>query len=269
MIYRPTFPEVLAVSRSCGRLSQNQGAWNDKVLHVTGIQGGGKEWKDVSGYDNHGTLTNGPTWEMTEKGWAVDFVAVSNTYIALTPFVLTGTLSISVWLRPDAAGGSGTFLGGTSSNFIRFSGINLLTFRANGITTIITLDDDLVLGDWYHVVITRSTAGVLVVSLNGQAQADTDTNTEPLTVGFIGAKTATANWFDGAISSLAIHEHDIASSEIWDQFADPDKMLRLRARVPISTTIAPSVGMLNRFGSMKGGISGGRYSIPMTGGMRG
>lgn len=28
-------------------------------------------------------------------------------------------------------------------------------------------------------------------------------------------------------------------------------------------------GMLNRFGSMQGGISGGRYSTPMTGGMRG
>jgi len=61
-IRRPTFAEVLAVSRAKGKSSKAPSLWNGLQALYTGIQGGGGVWMDVSGNGHRGTLDAGVTW---------------------------------------------------------------------------------------------------------------------------------------------------------------------------------------------------------------
>ena len=61
--------------------------------------GNGTVWRDVSGFQNNGTLTNGPTFD-SNNGGSIIFDGVDD-YVSGTTFPLSGSaFTIGVWIRP-------------------------------------------------------------------------------------------------------------------------------------------------------------------------
>jgi len=63
-------------------------------------EGSGTTAYDYSGNNNHGTLTNGPTWTQGKVGGALSFDGVDD-YVVVNNFNLSNTnkITISIWLR--------------------------------------------------------------------------------------------------------------------------------------------------------------------------
>lgn len=94
-LYIPTFAEVLAVSRARGRNSKAPDLWNGLVGYWSMLQGGGHTLYDVSGYDNHGTLTSmdpATDWVGSPYGGALQFDG-TNQYVEAAA---TGPLALTV-----------------------------------------------------------------------------------------------------------------------------------------------------------------------------
>lgn len=80
--------------------------WPDAGAWASGLGPTGATLFDVSGRRNHGTLTNGPTWVVSEGRYALDFLAASSRYVALgqIPNVVgSSTLTVSAWLNRASA----------------------------------------------------------------------------------------------------------------------------------------------------------------------
>jgi len=101
-IYIPTFSEIQAVAQSRGADSCAPGLWKDLVGFWPLAAGGGATAYDISGYGNHGTLTNmdpSSDWVVTEKGRAVNFDKTNN-YISVPLNVGTAAGAIGILFKP-------------------------------------------------------------------------------------------------------------------------------------------------------------------------
>ena len=105
IIQQPTYCDGYASPINGGLLYPN--LWHGRVGSWCSSLGpsGGVLW-DHSGFCNHGTLTNGPTWDVSEGRYAVKF-ALSTAYVNFgTPAALQlsagGVIAISLWLYLDS-----------------------------------------------------------------------------------------------------------------------------------------------------------------------
>ena len=86
------------------------GAW-DPGLGVSGLT-----LRDWSGFGNHGTLTNGPTWAANQGKYAINFDGVDDwvdtSFKGLSSVV---EFTISFWIKRNSASTLGPFLGSFDS----------------------------------------------------------------------------------------------------------------------------------------------------------
>ena len=291
---RPSWKQGYA--RSAGE-SANPGLWDGVVgacypsLGPTGLV-----LRDVSGRHNHGTLTNmdpATDWVMTEKGWALDFDG-SDDYVLPAQGLSVGTeFAVSVRLKTTTMATLKTVFGSVDDGG---NDIISLHFNANEVdaasvgetfwqvrhtsasTRNVAISANIYDGEWHNIVSTRSGSDT-AIWVDGQAQSltvgtsalvasDPITLQYPMTIGARNLRGVIDRHSVYLLDPLVIWDRSLAPSEIQHLYTDPYAMLRPRSRLSLGTP--PLVGgMLNRFGSMKGGISGGRYGVPMTGGMSG
>lgn len=80
-LYMPSYGQGFAASAD---ESAHPGLWKGQgSAWVPPLGVTGDTLFDSFGYKNHGTLTNGPTWVMTEKGWALRFDGGSNRHVLI------------------------------------------------------------------------------------------------------------------------------------------------------------------------------------------
>lgn len=82
----------------------------------------------------------------------------------------------------------------------------------------------------------------------------------------IGADGNEANFFNGQIAVIKLWGEAFTEQKLRQMAIDP--FVEFRQRISPIWSPSEETGMLNRFGSMRGGISSGRYGTPLTGGMR-
>ena len=246
----PTFAETLAVSRSHGRLSAHPNLWDELAFHLPGTQGGGKHWKDVSGFDNHGTLTNmdpATAWVMTEKGWALDFDG-SNDYVEFPSGLLGVAGSISLWVKLGGnQAAKGTLLQETASGYVDWDFDTANTSCEVSIYDTGFTDFVVDLGTtWKHMVLTWSTTNTSLYIDGARTNSD-DTftglngNADTICLG------QDRNHYDasllGRIANLCIYSCALSPNEIQQLYVDPHAIVRPMQRIPVGTTGGAPAGL--------------------------
>jgi hypothetical protein len=180
-------------------------------------------WYDLSGNGRNGTLTNGPTSNVTNKG----NILFDTNYIALPTSGLafgTGAFTIEAWVNLSSSTTNNIIYCSQSSNVSGFiallyaSGTGFQLSDFNGSTRVTTTNTAaLSIGNWYHVVGVRNDANQYVVYVN--AVASTTNNTSSLSLATadprIGINPASsAEKWVGKIATFRMYNKALTASEI-------------------------------------------------------
>ncbi len=255
-IYTPYFEESLAVSRAHGKDSDAPHLWDDLEFMVTGTQGGGKQWYDVSGRENHGTLTNmdpATDWipgNPRVGGGAVDFDGTSD-YIdcGTKPGLDLNVKTVTAWIKLNNTNIGGILIGQVDVytniyHFLTTDGDLVLTRGSTGSAGRISDGIVFATNQWYHVAATDAGS---VASI----RLWVDGVEVPSSVDLAGYGGASGNmligsrpgksYFSGQIDLVAIWGRVLAPSQIQQLYVDPLAMLRRRQRTIVSVAGAPPV----------------------------
>ena len=174
---------------------------------------------DVSGYNNNGTLTNGPTWQGRD-GLSFDGV---NDYVELPNISTDSTGTVTAWVYADDASAIEVVTQADSDGPDYFS----LIMNANDIQMIHTAGGNLystsnqiAFGRWYHFA--WSNAGLLFV--DGKSMATTGSwpgnwfadvpGADNLKIGALFYNSAFAAYWDGKIDDVRIYNRTLSAEEI-------------------------------------------------------
>jgi hypothetical protein len=174
----------------------------------------GTSWYDMSGFGNNGTLTNGPTFNLS--GW-FDFDGTDD-WVQLSSLALSTIAYTKVaWFNPDGAtnniisgGGDGQhafWMGGTATN---------LQAGHNGNWSTVNYSPGTMTGRWWFGAVSFNTSTGWKLYLNGQV-VSTSTNTATFTGGTavrIAAFDNAANLFNGKIATAQVYNRVLSDSEV-------------------------------------------------------
>jgi hypothetical protein len=194
-------------------------------------RGTGTTWRDLSGNNNTGTLTNGPTFSAGNQGSIAfdgtnDYVNVPYNSILNTPNGAT----YEVWIKPTVAT-SGTFLnrgtsdsGATPDNprFFSYSSGNLyFDWSSPGSDVYLETSTGVTLGSWNQVIGLATPSAQLRTFVNGRETSYSGrVNSLPSTLSNtstsleIGAATWAPSYFNGSIAIVRLYNRVLSSSEI-------------------------------------------------------
>ena len=156
---RPLYPELW---KGC------VGAWNP------GLGVSGSTLRDQSGFQNNGTLTNGPTWAVNQGRYALSFDGVDDYVETSKSIIPIGVASISTWVKASSLvegyfvsewSPNNMYLGVFSNNWIARSGDG-----ASGASGL--LSSSATVSVWTHLCAVRD-ASTLTLFVNGKNSAST------------------------------------------------------------------------------------------------
>ena len=183
--------------------------------------GSGTTWKDISGKNHDGTLTNGPTFSSDNSGCIVfdgsnDHVVLNSSFQVST----SGTYSFEAWIYKTAtatnnigvliSGGYGGDKDGIIIASEEFAGTTIKVFSVNGDVNAVYYNGisqplsgsngtnvTYNLNEWIHVAVT----GITVNSTDGAAH-------------HIGQNNNNTNEYTGRIANLKIYDRELTSTEV-------------------------------------------------------
>jgi hypothetical protein len=180
--------------------------------------GGGTTWTDLSGNDNTGTLTNGPTYS-SANGGSIVFDGVNDNVTSSLSSSLGTQFSISVWFKKN---------NNNTGNPVNFQGsptLELLVDQTNQLniwdganhyysfTTII--------GIWYNMtVVKNATNFLLYVNNNSSPVLNFVSSYNNTNTNFIVGKhpTASVNYINGNISQVSIYNRALSAAEVLQNY---------------------------------------------------
>jgi len=189
----------------------------------------GTTWYDLSGYENHGTLTNGPSFNssgyITFDG-SNDVIIIPND----NPLNPTTGLTIESWVNFD--GNSSDFIfekGNVNTQFSLFSHGTDIVFRTkhSGDGSYHTLSPskttaDITNGRWHHIVGSwdGSTKRIYVDGVSKSSTSKSGnlvTTSQGAAIGRFGG-TTTGYYFGGGISKVKVYNKGLSSSEVTQNY---------------------------------------------------
>jgi hypothetical protein len=188
-----------------------------------GIKTRGSTLIDLTGRDNTGTLTNGPTYSSANGGSLVFDGTNDCLVVNSNASILSSTSYTKIaWFYPTSfATGNNIISGGNSGQhaFWLAGGTNLFSGH-NGNWGTVASTTTLSLNTWYCGAVTFSSTTGWVLYLNG-VQEDTDISTTTFTGNgeiLIGAYSTGANVFTGRISNCLVYNRVLTATEIQQNF---------------------------------------------------
>jgi len=204
--------------------------------NIASYPGSGTSWTDLSGNNNTGTLTNGPTYSSSNGGAIVfdginDYVESANTADNL------GTFTTSAWIKVSTssslntilaklvnyASGAGWLLSvhfGTSPARVQF----IIQTNGSNWSGYWTTTTAISLGSWYKIDVVISNNVVIAIYINGVSYTvgsqiagtiTTISNSVPVR---IGTDAANEYFFPGSISNAQIYNRALVLSEILQNY---------------------------------------------------
>ena len=249
-LYIPDFSEILECAECMGQNSEAPELWAGLVGLWPFAVGGGLTAFDVSGYGNHGTLTNmdpATDWVMTERGWALAFGG-ADACVDIPMLVLsTNADSTIAWWGTRNADGDHAIAGSRAdykrimwldSNDELFIETDTNANQASSSSQPSSYD-----GLWHHAaIVTR--AGEAFFYFDG-ADVGQGTYTAKLTntttIEVFGADKigAPSYEYNGRLNNIcAWPTRALLPSEISQLYSDPWAMYRLRSK-PFPAAVAP------------------------------
>ena len=143
---------------------------------------------------NNGTITNSPAWSSSGKiNGALDFESGSSQYVTVTSnseIALTGSLSLSAWIKPESTTDSTEFPIATKGGRFALTQygdeIRMYVNSASNYET--TNAANLSTGTWYHIVgVYDAASSDVKIYVNGLDKATTTTGTIPSSIGAGGS----------------------------------------------------------------------------------
>ena len=203
----PLYPELW---RGC------VGAWNPG-LGVSGLT-----LRDQSGFNRHGTLTNGPTFAANQGRYAMsfdginDYVSIGNSIAGLSGFAITVSAMVRSQLigsnqfildaSTDPSVGNGVSIRIRDNGTIRFWNYNA-NFNANSTGTLSA-------NTWYHVAATWD-ANISRIYINGVADGTNTGDSNLLGNTYrIGHSAVLGGPFNGNIDDIRIYNRALSAQEI-------------------------------------------------------
>ena len=190
--------------------------------------GSGTAWNDLSGNNNNGTLTNGPTFS-SANGGSIVFDG-TNDYVNLgTTNLPTGTNSrtINLWTLLSSNAGLNLFrwifyYGNAANGQAILIGVksttNLLSVSAYGVGYDIVTAIPLSLNTWYNI--TSVYNGTAFLTYLNSSLVDT-TNLTINTVNNttrIGNRQLDTDYFNGNVANVTVYNRALSASEILQNF---------------------------------------------------
>ena len=203
---------------------------NGLVLHLdaadlNSYSGSGTVWTDLSGNGNNGTLTNGPTFNSSNRGCIV--FDGSNDYTLLSNGILSGSGDFTVnQFLSHTSGTIGTTFGNfTSGNLQVFYGTNFIGMWLNNTSTYLgTSPWNTTLSDYttMPVMITALRSGTTTrFYINGilkKTGSSSDTIGTASAQFRVGINTINTEAFNGKIFNTQIYNRALSATEILQNY---------------------------------------------------
>jgi hypothetical protein len=196
------------------------------AANTKSYSGSGTTWSDLSGNENNGTLTNGPTFDSGNLG-SLSFDGVNDEVNAGNNSSLSvgNNITANAWFYVNSTASYQAILGKVTSGFglgwelANSSGTFRTTFRPSG--TLINLEiGSLSVGNWYMGTMTFDNTTARLY-LNGVQTGSTTTggpvtlnSTEPLTIG----KRVQGSFYNGNIAQASIYNRALSAEEVLQNF---------------------------------------------------
>jgi len=201
------------------------------VGHWSFEDGRGATSTDFSGKSNHGVLLPGTSgdntasssmWVNARLGRGINFDGTDDA-IKLTSDVLgTGDITIATWIKADSygAGNLGRIIdNGQTRLLVDSASGNKFIFTSDAATNASGADNSVRLGEWQFVVVTRTSAGVANIYVNGVLNSTADqssgTPVAPSGTTYIGNNSNPGTRsFDGIIDDVRVYNRILSASEV-------------------------------------------------------
>lgn len=123
------------------------------AANINSYSGSSTSWFDISGNNNTGTLTNGPTFNSSNNGSIV--FDGTDDYVSISQVGNTTSFSYEIFLKPTQVSKDQMYIGYNTitSNYVRINGSKaFLSTRAGGVQRTLTHSDTLINNQFYHIV---------------------------------------------------------------------------------------------------------------------
>ncbi len=195
------------------------------VANVKSYPGSGTSWVDLSGNNNNGTLTNGPTFSGANNGSIV--FDGTNDFVQCTGTVSLTAATFIVWIRRN--GNQNQYDGillsrGTNVTGIIFQASNQLGYIWNDAVNTYAWNSGLILPDltWSMctVSVTSSTATAYLYQASGLTTATNTVSHASTTLNDIkiAQDDFGGRFFNGNIAQASIYNRALSSDEILQNF---------------------------------------------------
>jgi len=214
-------------------VTDNLVLWLD-AANRSSYPGSGTTWRDMSGNNNNGTLTNGPTFSSANNGSIVfdgvdDYINIPNN-ASVNP---VSEITINLWLNPTSLETKTTsaivcrnIITGTAGYdiYINSSGsINFFIRTSNNSSFFITSSlNSIQNSNWYNITATYTSANTRIYinsSLNSISTSQTGNINQPTIDDLrIGMDWNTARCFTGRIPTTQIYNRALSPSEVQQNY---------------------------------------------------
>ena len=196
---------------------------NLDAAKVDSYPGTGTTWRDLSGNNNNGTLTNGPTFSGIGKQAAIVFDGVDDYVDCGNNLTLNinGDVSISVWANASGKAGNNILFSKHSlpSNIANYEGYLKGTsiYWWDGIAernTNLTITSNI----WYNIVYVRQSS-TLKTYLNYSSTTNTSVTFQgPVSGNLLIGKDQNSQNYQGSISSVQIYNRALSAQEVLQNY---------------------------------------------------
>jgi hypothetical protein len=195
---------------------------NGLVLHLDAATFNtvtGTTWYDLSGNSNHGTLTNGPTYNSGNGGY-ISFDGSNDFIVSSLNLNTLPTLTFSAWVYTSRSSSNFGLMGndgGSYGRVIRSSGTKFEILKTTALAGLSS--QNIPLNQWFNVVVTWSTSSVdfYLNSTDEQSSFAGESATyNDATSTYIGTNGSggALQYLLGNISNALIYNRALSSTEI-------------------------------------------------------
>jgi hypothetical protein len=196
--------------------------------------GSGTAWNDLSGNNNTGVLTNGPTFNSTNGGSIVfdgtnDYIVVNDS----TSLQVADTFTVSAWIKATSLSSRHGVFSTRATNpagawqfevGIGNSGTNRITLTGSGTFIADSVDNVITANVWTHICVVKinnATQGATLY-VNGVSQSTSITTGYTISNNSdekrIGIGTASSQYFPGSIALINLYNRALTTTEVLQNF---------------------------------------------------
>lgn len=183
--------------------------------------GTGTAWRDISGNNNNGTLTNGPTFSGIGKQASIVFDGTDD-YVSVPGMVLNNytNFTVNTWVKFNQASRYEIIWSAYTGYFSVIKFPNTIYFAVSGTTGAAASTTTTILANtWYNIVAVRN-SGISYLYLNGILEGTFTgaVNTGGQVSEYRLGNYSTAYLLDGNISSNQVYNLALSAAEVSQNF---------------------------------------------------